>query len=284
MSKVLVISDLHIPYHDDRALDFLAKVYKMYDCDTVVCVGDEVDFHGISFHKSNPDLNSAGHELREAVHHLKKLYKMFPKVKVCTSNHTALPFRRAFDIGLPKQLIRSYQEILEAPLGWEWEDEWIIDGVSYIHGENLGSSLSALKNAVTKRRIPTVMGHLHSEAGVYYSSTKHDLCFAMNVGCLIDIDSLAFEYGKKFALRPVLGCGVVLDGVPFFIPMNLEDKKKPKRIVPNLETIEKKKRGPYKKKNSHLNTLLDAFEGNSTKKTAELNPEKKRGRGRPKGK
>jgi len=229
MARVLVISDLHIPHHSGRALSFLKDVYKEYRCDTVVCLGDEVDLHGISFHKTNPDLDSAGVELRKSVAILKEFYAAFPKVMVCTSNHTSLPFRKAFDLGLPKELIRSYAEILQAPIAWRWQDEWVIDGISYIHGEALGSSITALKNAVTKRRISTVFGHLHSEAGLYYSATSHDLIFAMNCGCLIDPHHLAFEYGKKFALKPVLGCGVVLDGEPHFIPMPLEDKVKPPR-------------------------------------------------------
>lgn len=34
----------------------------------------------------------------------------------------------------------------------------------------------------------------------------------MNVGCGLDITAYAMAYAKPFPVRPVLGCGVVLDG------------------------------------------------------------------------
>ena len=68
--------------------------------------------------------------------------------------------------------------------------------------------------------IHTVIGHVHSSAGVQYLASKRDLIFGMNVGCGIDIKSYAMAYGKNFANRPVLGCGVVQGGQDAsFVPM-----------------------------------------------------------------
>jgi hypothetical protein len=36
--------------------------------------------------------------------------------------------------------------------------------------------------------------------------------FGMSVGCGIDINRLQFEYGRKITAKPILGCGVVLNG------------------------------------------------------------------------
>ena len=44
----------------------------------------------------------------------------------------------------------------------------------------------------------------------------------MTVGCLINPKSLAFAYGKNFSKRPIIGMGVILDGVPVLIPMLLD--------------------------------------------------------------
>jgi hypothetical protein len=44
----------------------------------------------------------------------------------------------------------------------------------------------------------------------------------MGVGCLIDPHSPAFQYDKKnIVSRPVLGSGVVIEGIPSVIPMTL---------------------------------------------------------------
>lgn len=57
-----------------------------------------------------------------------------------------------------------------------------------------------------------VQGHSHSEAGVWYTQVENHRIFGMNVGCGLDADLLQFNYGKKFNKKPVLGCGVVIDG------------------------------------------------------------------------
>ena len=55
---VLVISDLHIPYHHPQSFDFLKAIKKKYkDIDLVVNIGDELDQHGLSFHDTDPDLS-----------------------------------------------------------------------------------------------------------------------------------------------------------------------------------------------------------------------------------
>ena len=64
--KILVISDLHIPYHHKDAFDFLKEIKKEYNPDFVVNIGDLLDFHAISMHSHDPDLSSAGDELRLA--------------------------------------------------------------------------------------------------------------------------------------------------------------------------------------------------------------------------
>jgi hypothetical protein len=35
----------------------------------------------------------------------------------------------------------------------------------------------------------------------------------MQVGCGVDHDKEAMAYGKKYNSKPILGCGVVIDGV-----------------------------------------------------------------------
>jgi hypothetical protein len=39
--------------------------------------------------------------------------------------------------------------------------------------------------------------------------------------CLINMKSLAFEYNKLQKSRPVIGTGVIIDGLPILIPMVL---------------------------------------------------------------
>lgn len=224
-STVLVIPDLHAPFQHRDALAFVEWVAGHWNPDTVVCLGDEADIHAISNHGSDPDGHSPGHELTLAVKALRPLYAMFPTVKVCTSNHTARPYRRAFDCGLPKRVMKEYREFLEAPAGWEWDDKWIIDQVAYIHGEGYSGKEGALKAALGNAR-PTVIGHLHTNAGILYQANAETILWGFNAGCLIDRHAYAMRYARHMPNKPTLGVGIVRKGVPFFIPMLLNSKSR----------------------------------------------------------
>lgn len=218
---VLAIGDIHYPFAHPDHLEFLKAVTKMWQPTEFVCMGDEIDAHALSNFDHDPDGYSAGHELTAAIAELKKLYAIFPEMKVCTSNHTARPFRRGMKFGLPKALFKGYAEFLEAPKGWEWADKWEVDGVLYEHGEGQTGKNGALNAAVGNMQ-STVIGHIHSYAGIaYYANPKH-MIFGFNVGCLIDKDAYAFGYGAKIKTKPIIGVGVVASGIPAFIPMQLD--------------------------------------------------------------
>ena len=53
--SVLVISDMHIPYHHPDALAFLTALKRQFKFDHIVNIGDELDQHAITMHEHNPD-------------------------------------------------------------------------------------------------------------------------------------------------------------------------------------------------------------------------------------
>jgi len=222
MSKntVLAIPDIHFPAHHPDLFEFLKYIKSKFKPNEVVCLGDEIDAAGLGNWDKDPDSKSAGDELRESVKLLKELYKIFPKVKVCVSNHTDRIYRKPFSVCVPRDLIKSYAEILEAPRGWQWADHWEIDGVIYEHGEGFSGQQGALKAAQANMQC-TVIGHLHSYAGIQYYANARHLIWGFNTGCLIDRHNPAFNYGKHIKAKPIIGVGIIEDGTPRFIPMKL---------------------------------------------------------------
>jgi hypothetical protein len=219
---VMVIPDMHIPFHHADAFDFLKAVKTKYKPHEFVNLGDMEDWHSISMHDHDPDGMSAGDELKSLRDQVKPMFTLFPKLKICTSNHGSLPFRRAFKFGLPSELIKSYREILRAPTTWEWSDQWEIDGIIYEHGDPFSGQNGAIKCAEQNMK-STVIGHIHSFAGIQYSANSRYLIFGFNSGCLIDKDKYAFAYAKKNKRKPIIGCGLIVDGIPQFIPMRLNN-------------------------------------------------------------
>jgi predicted phosphodiesterase len=217
--RVLGIGDKHLPFTHPKYLSFIKKIQKRFNTNATVDLGDVYEHNSISYHESDPSGHSAGDELILAERAVRPWKKAFPNQKVCYGNHDKLPYRQAQSNGIPRHMIRELNDIYNTPK-WKWADEHIIDDVMYHHGKGAGKN-AALDTAM-KERMSVVQGHAHSWGGVQYTSSTKDMLFGMNVGCGIDIRRYCFAYGKKFSVRPTLGCGVVLEGKEaIFIPMPL---------------------------------------------------------------
>lgn len=218
--RILVLGDLHAPYMHKDSLNFLKTVKEKLKPTRVICTGDECDNHAISMHDSDPDLYSAGNELLKAIKALNPIYKLFPKVDVIESNHGSLVFRRAHKYGLPKAVLKSYREYLQAPKGWNWYFDLVIHtptGPVYFH-----HGKSAVPGKLSQNLgMSCVQGHYHSNFYIYNWASPLRIFFDMNVGCLVDNKSLAMAYGKNSMKKPIIGCGAIIDGIPQLIPMIL---------------------------------------------------------------
>lgn len=220
--KVLVIPDLQIPFHHKDAFSFLKEVKKKVQPNKVVCIGDSIDAHALSEYLPNPSGMSAGDEHKLTMKYMKELYKIFPNVIEVESNHNSRVFRRAYKSGIPEEFLKSYAEFLEAPKGWKFIKKVEIDGVKYEHGHAHGGRYAA-RYAVERNMKSTVIGHHHSNGGIHYIANEDRMLFGMNVGCLIDEASYAFEYQRDNVWKPTLGCGIVNKGVPKFVPMIIDN-------------------------------------------------------------
>ena len=203
--NVLVIGDLHLPFTLEGYLEHCIKVYKKYNCDTVVFIGDILDLHFTSYHETSTEGYGATQEHDLSVEMLRKWYKAFPKAYVTIGNHDALIYRKAMSAGISKRWIQNYSQVLGTP-GWEWVTDVVIDDVLYTHGTT---------NAYTKAKqnlMSTVQGHLHSQAGIQFYVGAKSRIFGFQVGCGVDMKSYAMEYGRNFP-KPVISCGVIIEGL-----------------------------------------------------------------------
>lgn len=219
-----IIGDTHEPFCHKDYRNFCYTVFNKYKVTDIIHIGDEVDNHALSFHQHDPEGDGIKSEAEKAQINLEKWYRTFPDVNVLVGNHSALPYRQATTVGIPKKFIKAYEEIWEAPKGWKWHMDYYIDHVKYTHGTGNSGQNGAI-NLALRGRQSTVIGHIHSFGGVSYHANENDLIFGMNVGCGIDTKAYAFEYGRNFINKPTLGCGIVIGGQnAIFVPMNLGKK------------------------------------------------------------
>jgi hypothetical protein len=228
--RQLILPDLQLPFEHPDALKFILQVKREFriDGDNILCVGDEVDQYFGSMYGKDPDAtHTATSEIRETKEKLRKWYAAFPNMLVAESNHGLRWAKKAVEAEIPSQMLRKYQEVLETPEGWRWARKWKIEpvgGKPYLlkHGLDC-SGKTPYRGTAEISGISSVFGHLHSSAGLCHVKTEEKEVWAMNVGCLIDVDAYAFHYGKDDKFKPTLGCGVILDSgmTPIWIPFHL---------------------------------------------------------------
>lgn len=242
IENILVIGDIHEPFSLDGYLEHCIDMYKKYNCNKVIFIGDIIDNHFGSYHETDTEAYGAKYELSECIRKVKKWYKAFPNAEVCTGNHDAIVSRKAQTGGIPEEWIRSYSEVLGTP-GWTWGTDFIHNGVRYTHGHKSSKARTAFKRDM----MSTVTGHFHTDFYIEYNFGMSHNIFAMAVGSGVNDKAYAVKYaagGKKSAV----GCGVVLDNGthPIICPMDLKKYK----------SLKKKKKKKKKNKKSKVNNTF----------------------------
>ena len=224
MSIVGIIGDTHIPYELDGYLEFCEETFDMWGVDTIVHIGDMFDNHALSFHDSEPMLQGATGEWEEAKERAGRGYSTFPEATLIEGNHDRIPARQLRKLGMePSIFLKPMQDLMGMPEGWKIANYIEIDGVLYHHGETAGG-VNGFRNDAKERMQCTVSGHNHSNAGISATASSSELVWGMAVGCGVDHEHLAFAYGKHFKHKPIVACGVVVDGAPYVEYMDLGSK------------------------------------------------------------
>lgn len=78
--NVLIISDLHFPFHDKRAVEIAVNYQKKND--TIVILGDMLDFYGLSRFIKRPDMPTIREELNLGISFFIYLREKHPKARI----------------------------------------------------------------------------------------------------------------------------------------------------------------------------------------------------------
>lgn len=218
--NVLIIPDLHFPYAHPDWYPFLKAIKDNYKPDLIINLGDEVDGHAISFHDSDTSLANADQELEEAIEQIHRLRDLFPKMYLCESNHGSLAYRKIKSNGIPLRHLKELSDLYETPQ-WSWHHELLVEThnhlVTFVHGKTGAKNKLAMEQGNS-----AVQGHFHGLFEITWMKSSMSERFNMFCGCLIDMQSMAFAYGKNIAKKPILGAGWINElGEPVLIRMML---------------------------------------------------------------
>lgn len=223
---VLIIPDLQAPAHHPDAIPFLKEVEARYKPEHRICIGDEKDFCWLSDYAKQVEADNPEAEANAGKVFLRDLYAAFPHVWALHSNHVQGRIEKArMRARMPRWMIRDLEDILDAPLTWQWCDEIIIDDVLIRHGHKDGVNLkkTILEDIPARfgRHYSLVIGHHHSRFG----QGCPDLTIGGNVywgaftGCLVDPTHPFFSYSRG---NERLGTLVIDHGRPIPHPMKTD--------------------------------------------------------------
>lgn len=83
IQKTMIISDIHIPYQDDKAVDIMMEYGRKYKPNNVVMNGDVLDFYRLSKFDQSPERkDSFAEEIDKGKQFIKRMRKNFKKAEI----------------------------------------------------------------------------------------------------------------------------------------------------------------------------------------------------------
>ena len=143
VGKIGILSDIHVPYHDETALRAAIDHLQAEKIDALLLNGDWADFYSISRHEKNPKLRNFKKELDAGRTFLKWVRQEFPDMRIVAKlgNH---------EERWEKWLFEHAPEISDDP----------IMGIDNWYGfHNLGIELVADKRIILCGDLPVLHGH-----------------------------------------------------------------------------------------------------------------------------
>lgn len=196
-TRILVLSDIHLPYQDDEALFAALQFGLEKDVNCIYLNGDTMDMYQLSRHEKNPANRSFSYELDTCRAFLKGIRKMFPNAHIVykIGNHDE---RYEKFIRMNPQLIGVQEFELGNLLGFPElriqevkSKQWSYAGLMPIlHGHELpakSGGVNPARMAQLKLNKQVIIGHFHRETKSTGRQFDDKPYSAYSSGCLCDL-------------------------------------------------------------------------------------------------
>lgn len=193
-SKVLIISDLHIPYHDNKAIDTAINYGINNNANAILIGGDLMDFHNQSRFEKDPRARRTKEEFDAARQFLTVLRNTFPKARIIfkEGNHDER-WEKWLYVKAP-EIFDDTEFTLEARLRLgEKKIEIIKDKLpvsigklTFLHGHELQGSggVNPARATFLKTMANVVIGHCHRTSQHTEPTFMGDVIATNSIGCL----------------------------------------------------------------------------------------------------
>ena len=220
MRKVLVIPDVHFPWHHQPTLTWIYEQIKQRKPDIVVQAGDLLDCFSSSKFARSHNVMTPEQEFKEGRLGSEAMWRNVqsaaPKAKCyqLRGNHDVRPDKRILERCPEVQSLLNIKPLFEfkgVTTLMDAAEALEIDGNLYIHGHlgKLGDHLNYFGASV-------VHGHLH-RGGSIFKKMSGRVLWELDCGFASDEEAIPMRYGPTRRTHWTLGCGFIDECGPRFL-------------------------------------------------------------------
>ena len=195
--KILLLKDIHFPYHDEEALSLALSYGIEKGCDTLYLNGDILDCHTLSRWEKDPESRSFSQELETVRSFLQMVSPLFKKVYYKEGNHEERYWR--YLSSHAPELVEIDAFNLQS-LMWleQFGVEWIdgrtfakFNSLNVVHGHEFGqnvfSPVNIARGLYLRAKSHAICGHWHQTSEHNEKDINGKIITTWSVGCLCDL-------------------------------------------------------------------------------------------------
>lgn len=205
-SRILIISDLHFPYQNNKAVEAALDYGKEKKVDCIFINGDLIDFANISRHEKDWRHRNVNHEFEAVKTFLKSLRLNFPKTKIVykLGNHDErwekFLFLKAPEIfDMPEFQLEVILKLGELKIDIVKDKRPVILGkLTVLHGHELMGmgGVNPARATFTKTMEDTLVGHYHRTSSHSEPTMNNRLINVHSQGCLCEMNPMFMPINK----------------------------------------------------------------------------------------
>ncbi len=197
--RVLVLSDVHCPYHDETALKLAVDKGLEMGVDAVLFNGDLMDFFSISRWQKDPRNRNFKREVEMGRQMLAYFRETFKGAQIWwkLGNHEerweAFMWNKAPEVvGIEDFEIESWMQTAKHNIKVIRNMEPIrVNKLTILHGHEykfaISNPVNPARGLYLRSKVPTMMGHLHQTSEHTESNLNGTICTTWSTGCLCNL-------------------------------------------------------------------------------------------------
>lgn len=209
-ARVLVLGDIHVPYHDLAAVRAALTEGRRAEVTHVLLNGDTLDFAALSKFDKNPEVRDAVEEITKARQLLDAIDDLFPKARKIwkDGNHDErypiFVMRRAPELYALIAEHAALPRLLELDdRGWDYVTEKrpiYLGKLPVIHGHEYPTPVlgpvNAARGLFLRAKGGALTNHHHQSSEHTETTIKDEMITTWSLGCLCDLHPLYARFNK----------------------------------------------------------------------------------------